>query len=83
MPESESSILIESNGGVCMRKESARSFFEKMVTDNDFASLITNFRDTGESVAFASSAGFDVDAEELLACGVEMPSDELSALLEE
>ena len=83
MPGSESSILKEINGGVCMRKESVRSFFEKMVTDDSFATLITNCRDTEERIAFARTAGFDVDTEELLACGVEMPCDELNALLVE
>jgi len=79
---SESTTLRIINGGVCMSVESVRSFFERMVLDNAFATKITRCRDTEERIAVARSAGFDVDTEELLACGVEIPYDELSALLE-
>ena len=65
-----------------MSMESVRSFFERMVMDDAFAALITNCRDTEERIAVARASGFDVDTEELLACGVEIPFDELSALLE-
>lgn len=65
-----------------MCNESVRSFFEKMVIDGAFATQIANCKDTLERIAFARAVGFDIDAEDLIACGVEMPYEELNDLLE-
>ena len=65
-----------------MSRKSVKSFFEKMVMDDAFAKQIAKCKDTEERIALARSAGFDVDREEIIVCGVEVPLEELTGLLE-
>ena len=65
-----------------MSMESVMAFFEKMISDDDFAMQIIKCKDTEERIALAKSAGFDFDTEEITSLDADISQEELNALLE-
>jgi predicted ribosomally synthesized peptide with nif11-like leader len=60
-----------------MSMESAKSFFERMKTDEDFRKQVTECKDTEARKSYVKKAGFDFTIEELKAHTGELADAEL------
>jgi predicted ribosomally synthesized peptide with nif11-like leader len=68
------------NGGKFMSIESAKSFIERMKTDEAFAKKVTACKDAEERSAFVQEEGFDFTASELREAGTVLSDDDLEGV---
>jgi predicted ribosomally synthesized peptide with nif11-like leader len=64
-------------GGICMSIESAKSFIDRMKTDEEFARKVTACKNTESRMAFVKEAGFTFTAEDIKLAGAELTDDEV------
>lgn len=63
-----------------MSVESAKSYVERLKTDEDFAKLVGELKSSEERMAFAKSSGFDFSAEDVKEISSELSDDELDGV---
>jgi predicted ribosomally synthesized peptide with nif11-like leader len=65
------------NGGIAMSIESAKSFVERMNTDEEFAKKVTACKNAEDRMVFVKKAGFDFTADELKEVRKTLSEDDL------
>lgn len=63
-----------------MSIESAKAFLQRMKTDREFATQLSELKNSAESRKFIQSAGYNFTDEELKACSAELTDDELDSV---
>lgn len=63
-----------------MSIESAKSFFERIKTDEEFAKKVKECKDAEARMAFVKAAGFDFTVEEIKGIQGKLSDDELDAV---
>jgi predicted ribosomally synthesized peptide with nif11-like leader len=73
--------VIQNEEEYLMSIDSAKAFFERMKTDEDFRKKVTECKDNEARKAFAKKEGFDFSVEQLKAVTGELSEDALNSVV--